>query len=684
LKLSRRTISISVAVALGLFPNLALATPDQVDPEKVTKRFDSLANTKHEAYSEGHPHQHGGEAGHLPPTSENVELVGKLQLTNIEDKISDVATLGNFAYLGEWAGGLTNNNCSGGIHVVDISNPRTPKKAGFLPSHRGTYATEGIHALHVDTPSFTGDLLVVSNEACTADGIGGLTLWDITNPRKAVLLSEGAGDFTNGDIGSPDLDLVAHESHSAMGWDAGNKAYVIAIDNTEGLDVDFFDVTNPRNPVILSETGLEEWPSVAVDAFGDFPTSHDFDVRFINNHWFAFISYWDAGWVLLNVDNPANPVLIEDTDYPECDVFIGAPGSDVDPRSCPPEGNGHQGEWSEDGKLWLGTDEDFSPNRLLPITVTAQTSGPGAATPQPPVGTEYAGGEFGWTIPISTIADGIINGPVVWGGYGCDENNLIPSASVLDPFMSGDPNEERILVTQRGPVSDPGEPYEACFFSTKVENAQNAGYDAVIVANHHVGSGFGSEPDSFFCGGQGHTFTITASGLCSGHRSMHEWFGSTPNYGTSSTAPGYPEADMNAAIGVVGPKIESSSFFDGWGYVSLYEADPKGGFTFLDALAIDEQNKDEFASGFGDLTVHEVTTGKGPDKNLAYFSWYSGGFRVAKFSRRGGLQEVGAYIDEGGHDFWGVQLTDKFIDGRRVVALSDLDFGLYLYRYTGP
>jgi len=374
-------------------------------------------------------------------------------------------------------------------------------------------------------------------------------------------------------------------------------------------------------------------------------------------------------------------VFIDDFDYPECDAYAGV--EDVDPRSCPPEGNAHQGEWNEAGNLFIGTDEDSSPFRLLPIEVTAQTAGPGTASPQPAVGTQYEGGEFGWTVPVATLSDGIVNGPVVYGGYGCDESATIPSATVLDPFIdqgAASP-EEKIVVLQRGPVSDPGEPYDACLFSIKIENAQDAGYDAVIIANHHVGSAFGAQPDAFFCGGQGHVFTITARGLCSGHRSLHEMFGSTPNYGTNSGNPGYPESDLNLSIGLVGPKVETSSFFDGFGYSWLFDASPP--FTIRDTVAMAEQLQVENATGKGDLTVHEVATGRGPDADLAYYSWYSGGFRVARFDADS-IDEVGKFIDVGGNDLWGVQLTDKFVGGDRVVALSDRDYGLYLLTYTGP
>lgn len=77
--------------------------------------------------------------------------------------------------------------------------------------------------------------------------------------------------------------------------------------------------------------------------------------------------------------------------------------------------------------------------------------------------------------------------------------------------------------------------------------------------------------------------------------------------------------------------------------------------------------------GFGDVDVHEVATDRGPDADLAYFAHYSGGIRVARFDATG-IAEVAGFIDEDGNDLWGVQLTDKFVDGRRIVAFSDRDY----------
>jgi hypothetical protein len=634
----------------------AAATPERTRHDRFK---DTTRDTQQEIF--GHfSHQHGPSAGHLPPTQENVAVVGKAKLTTKADRISDVAVLGDHAYLGQWAAGLPSPQCRGGVHVTDISNPSDPEKIGFLRSHQDTYATEGVQALHLNTPAFTGDLLVVSNESCGPRGIGGLTLWDITDPLNPVKLSEDGGDYTDGPFTEPtNIDPVAHTSHSAMAWQAGGNAYVIAIDNEEDPnDLDFFDITDPRNPVLIAETGIGDWPSVTVNAFGDFPTSHDFDVRFIGGQWLAMVSYWDAGWVLLNVDDPSNPTLVDDFDYAPCEAHL--------PTVCPPEGEAHQGEWNEDGTLFIGTDEDLAPFRLN----FEIEGGPAAG--------EYQAEEFSWTVPISTLPDQRVNGPVVFGGYGCPgDRDSIPPASVLDPHTA--PGEDQIVVFQRGPVEDPNSPGEACFFSEKVESAQLAGYDAVLVANHHSGAGEGAQPDATLCGSQGHTFTVTIPGLCVGHRLMHLLFDRTPDY--TVPYPARDPGDLEPDIGDVGNgKVDATSFFSGWGYSRLLDANT---LDEIDQFWIDEAADEQFAVGFGDIDVHEVATGRGLDADLAYFAHYSGGVRVTRFDATG-IEEVGRFIDQGGNDLWGVQLTERFVNGRRVVAFSDRDYGLYLASYTGP
>ena len=48
-----------------------------------------------------------------------------------------------------------------------------------------------------------------------------------------------------------------------------------------------------------------------------------------------------------------------------------------------------------------------------------------------------------------------------------------------------------------------------------------------------------------------------------------------------------------------------------------------------------------------------------------------------------GVQQTGKFIDEGGNDFWGVEVFTT-PQGERLFAGSDRGLGLYLLRYTGP
>jgi hypothetical protein len=611
-----------------------------------------------------HLDQHGPSSGHLPASSENVDLVGKLRLTNFEEDVSDVSALQApngrwYAYVGNWGA-----HCeTGGVRVADISNPSRPRRAAFIESPGFGYVTEGLHALHVDTPQFEGDILVISNEWCRESPDpenmpGGISIWDITNPEDPKPLVEAFGDFdVHGDR--------ANESHSAIAWDAGGRAFVAAIDNEELEDVDLFEITDPRNPVLVAETRL---PGVNVDAYGQEKTSHDFDVlQFPDGSWHLMVSDWDAGWIDVDVSDPANPAIVGDFDYAECDQVVAT--------ACPPEGNAHQGEWNSDGSLFVGTDEDFSPFRV-PITVQDG----------PLEGEQIDAGEFGFTRQVASFPDGLVNGPTVFGGYGCP-GDPVPPPSVLGPLA---PGEESMIVFQRGPVGDPNSPGAACFFSDKIRAGEEAGYDVVIVANHHSGAQGGETPDAFFCGGQGSPVLGTAAGLCIGHESMHELFNRPPDF----TFP-YPEGDpgdLEPDVGDLGPRVSAQSEFDGWGYARMVDTSTASAPNEVGQFNIPETADPAFASGFGDLTVHEVEVprndpnegGVSPDTDkLAYFSWYSGGLRVVDITDPSDPQEVGHHIDVGGNNHWGVALAEDR-NGDRIVLASDRDFGLYIYRYTGP
>jgi hypothetical protein len=608
---------------------------------------------------------HGEPGGHLPPVQRNVDLMSKLQLSNvIPGRVTDVATYRDTAYLGAWF-----VSCPGGFWSVDISNPRNPKELGYTSAPAGTYQTEGMHAFRLTTPTFTGDVLLVSNETCSEEGKGGVSLYDVTNPANPtpLFLQRGDEDIAAG---------IPNDSHSAFGWDAGDKAYVVMTDNAETgtTDVDIMDITDPRNPVLIKETGIGDWPAAQDNlAFGEQAFVHDMVVRRVEGKWELLLSYWDAGYVRVDVTDPANPVYISDSDYPATDPFTG----------LLPEGNGHEAEFDRcpeegvrsrfpcgDVRYILGADEDFGVSRpLFEVTGGADAG-------------QYGAGEFGFTPPIaSTFADNTVNGTVVFGGSGCpddpttpeiegdlNENGIEDRAEV--PTAPATPaGEESIIVFTRG----------ECFFSDKIRSGEETGWDVVIIGNHHTGSGEGLFPNAFICGSQGSDILGTAPALCVGHRAMHLMFNQTPEY----TTPGFL-ADL-PAIGTTGVTIQAQGgVFDAWGYLNLIDAET---MQHIDHYAIPEALDPRYSGGggfqqgpgggFGDLTVHEITTD--PTGDVGYLAWYSGGLRVVDYSG-GDLQEVGAFIDPEGSNFWGVELNVRR-DGRLFILNSDRDYGLYIFRF---
>jgi hypothetical protein len=603
---------------------------------------------------------HPGGEGHLPPGSQNMELVGKVQLTAVEGGIADVAAFGNYAYLNAFS-----PECAGrpgaqgtGVHIVDISDPTDPTKVGFIEAHANSYVGEGIHVVRADTPSFTGDLLIHNNETCNATAFtpSGASLWDVTDPLNPVVKSLNFGDTT------PDVGALQtyHTTHSAQlfvqrGVLEGGKDRIVAVlqDNQDLEDVDLFDVSDPEAPVLLTEVGLEDWPGAQGSyANGDTVFHHDMQFKRIGGHDFLLVSYWDAGQVLLNVDNPANPVFVTDSDYRLPDPLM--PQFDI------PEGNSHQSYWDQNAEFILSTDEDFSPFR----TDFAMTSGPNAGP--------YGAGEFGFTPTIDTQPDGLIAGPTIFGGRGCFAAgpNAGPDAVAGEPQpppaseLDAGPGEEKTVVFTRG----------GCFFSTKIAAGQDLGYDAVIIGQSHGGTRNGLLPDGFFCGGQGHDYDEQIPAICLGHRGTHLMFNDEPNY--------VGDEGTDIPLGALGADYTASTEFDGWGYVQLHDArDPN--LRIIDSYAVPEALDEGFASEWGILSVHEVKTDPRQLVNLAYISYYNAGARVVKFGPRG-IVEKGFFIDEGGNHFWGTfphRLGKS--QGAPLLLFSDRDIGLYILRYTG-
>jgi hypothetical protein len=576
---------------------------------------------------QSHDDQHGGPGGHLSASSLNVELVGQVTVSDARaGLISDVGVLKNFAYLGQFSPGCTPDG-GGGVYILDITDVTNPVEIGFI-STPGTHVGEGVQAISVNTGSFRGDILVVNGESCGTipNRIGGFSIYDVTDPYNPITLVENAGDVrTVGPV------TRANQIHSAFAWQQGQNAYVVIVDDEELLDVDIFDITDPRNPVMIAEVGLPNWPGAQNSqsvGIGNFRASffHDVVVKKVQNNWMMLLSYWDAGYITLNVNNPASPVFVNDSDF-----------TDPDPETGfrPPEGNGHQAEWSHNNKFILATDEDFSPFR----TTVGVTSGP------------FAGSNFlatqGNAVPQIT-PENSLSGPTYFVGLGCNTSPPPPA-----------PSPDAIAVIERG----------VCSFTEKVTNAQNAGYAAGIVFNSDAPGNCEAVVNMAAAGNIPFLFVSRSHGF-----SILGITGYSPANCPGGSNPPLPP------VGTAGSNVTLSAVFDGWGYVHLFDANT---LQEIDTYAVTEALDPAFATGFGNLTVHEVAVDI--DSDLAYLSYYDAGLRVIKFGASG-IQEAGHYIHENGNDFWGVQVFRLPADDteQTYVAASDRDSGLWIFRYTGP
>ena len=634
----RRSFAARVAMtavgALGLAAGTAGAHPldDLVPGDKTLDA--SLAE---------HWNSHGAAGAapdrlSVPPREDGLHLVGKFDLGGDlagEGRVADVSAKGNFAYLTMFH----EPTCGrGGVQIVDISDPASPKGAAYIPSHVDTYSGEGSQVVTLNTRYFTGDVLVYQNEWCpqATNGIGGVTLVDVTNPRQPKKLVEGAGDVTRKDGSQSNgvSQAKANQTHSAFAWEQRDAAgvetgrvYVVLVDDLEELDVDILDITNPSKPKLVSETNLDQFAQTGpTRPHGDAVFSHDMVVKHIGSRDIMLMSYWDAGFVTLDVSDPANPAPLSDTDY-----------AAVDPARAPfgqvitPEGNGHQAEFTRDNRFFFATDEDFDAYRVV------ATFEGGAA----------AGRTFtainGSDTPAIT-KDNPLAGETRYLGLACD-----PVAAA-----GGDV----IAVAERG----------VCDFQVKLDNIDAAGYAGLIVFNR--------------TGEDGCETLVTM--LAESDTTPAMFVSRTDGFRLLGVEPATDytcNRDGGGTPTPAGPSVpvDISAVFDGWGYTHMYQTDltPGAKMQEVDFYAPPEGQVEAYAEGYGDMSVHEVATD--PDTDLVYVSHYALGMRVLSYDTNG-LEEVGAFVEAGGSNYWGVEVHR--LDGKKYILGSDRDRGLRIFSYT--
>ena len=272
----------------------------------------------------------------------------------------DIWVHGDYAYVGTF--GVDGDCPNIGVKVVDISNPFAPAMVDVLSVPFGSHPSD-VKVASINTGFFQGDLLVNSNEACATGGPNGIQLWDVTDPLNPLALSR--------------FDTRA--VHNTYLYQKGDRAYVLlavpfaevfgASKSLPASDLQIVDITDPANPVLAGEwtlgrdaglafgatiladepnlpPGSDCTPPPATPALcrGDIALVYLHDVWVSTDGAVAYLSYWDAGLVTLDISDPANPILL---------------GVSTEPLSD--EGNAHNAIVDELSNLILVGDEDFEP-----------------------------------------------------------------------------------------------------------------------------------------------------------------------------------------------------------------------------------------------------------------------------------------------------------------------------------
>lgn len=573
-------------------------------------------------------------SGPSAKVTKNLSVMGRGERL-ATDVTTDVWAYDGYAYTGTFST-LCSDGEGGdesGIWVWDVRNKTKPTKVGVIESLVGTKAND------VKVASMnSGDILVLSNEICGDGGVGGVDVYDVSDPENPVRQSRIVVDDANVALREA-FEVADVGVHNMYLFTQGDRDYVGVSGEADFGNFQIFDITDPTSPELVSTWGPEnaefadELASFGLSSFAegdlDFWLDEGFDLLVEADGWLfngfgasanrimhdlyvtddgtqAYVNFWDAGMVLLDISDPADPVYVSTA---------------IAPDSEDGEVNSHSVWPTADGSVVVEGEEDFAPYESI---FTVEGVGDFEATPG------------------SINPSGEVNGPTVYVGLACDGDPL-PTATA----------DGQVALIQRG----------VCAFTEKGLNVTGAGYDAMVVFNDQARGdalvAMGGDP-------------VEIPGVFVGH----------------STG----LAIMNAAsaddlvIGDPGRDVSTTQVWNGWSGLRLWDysdpANPVLASTFNTQCSALED-----ASGCmegGTYSVHNVIV----EGDLAYVSWYYDGVVVVDISDPYNPVEVARYHERGdafeaqnagAQDVWGIYKEPK----SPWIYASDRNGGLYVLKAFG-
>ncbi len=300
------------------------------------------------------------ESAEAQGSARNMKAVGQHNLGG-RGFNADVWVHERYAYVGswgfsDWAQGSKERFCpNDGVAVVDTINAAAPRHVADLESPPGTSAEDVV----VFTAEYgllaKRDIAVVGIQVCGGHRsdtsiLRGLQVFDVTTPaRPSQLALLGTGCCTRGlhelevqhrdDRGKTFVYAsVPTSEYSEPGSPSGRR------DRMGRGDFRLIDVTNPRLPVEVSSWGVHRNAGGPLNPGQgcDPDPQYGHSVEPSADGTLAFVSYWDSGFVAVDVSNPSDPRLRGHTVYPA--------NADAD---------GHSSNFDEGRKILFAADEDF-------------------------------------------------------------------------------------------------------------------------------------------------------------------------------------------------------------------------------------------------------------------------------------------------------------------------------------
>lgn len=621
-------------------------TSADADRSRTDERKSRAAVQRHAAFrTESGSARSLGWAGPAAPTLDGFTLVSRLRFPGRPPQ-GDVAVFDHGGKVGTFAYVATCERCGPyeetiGVNIVDINRPRRPELVAVAKAARRRTANEDVDVERIGARDIMA-VGVQSNFSAERPGPGGFALYDVTNPARPRLLS-----FTRTPAGGVhEIDIVARPNGTALA--------LLAVPFVEfeeqwfegepGGDFMIVDITHPRKPVKLSDWGvLADSNLRGPDGFvltsqfggtGDFASAYGHSVRAADDGMIAYVSYWDAGVLKFDLADPANPMLVGRTVYPE-----GA-AADGDAHSL--------GILDLNGQRYLfQNDEDWSV--FGPIVVTSSATG----------STAFSGVDE-WWMPVTLTEHGQVAGTIFDAGDGCEAEDFVGAEGnvalfdTVDPFYAG---------------RDPDFPEEPpCRLGAQIRRAADAGAVAAL-------SNLISNDDAY-------PFPFSTPRAVEGLR--------VPAVQVSGTEPF--ASQVRAAPGNVTVRLEPTT--PTWGFVRVYregtsDADGDGIFDFTQVGSFSDL---PYVSGSGEAppgfwSVHNTEV----FGDRAYSSWYSHGIVALDVSdpTRPAMVGLATPTASGkkkpafGRDkfavVWGVAIDEE----RGLVLASDMRTGLWIFRPIG-